>query len=76
VYEISGTHVVPGKLFYGPGIRNIVRTTFEATGKVSGLKIRGSKMEAGFASAEAVNSIAYEIVSMEPGITFNFVPAE
>lgn len=76
LYEISGTHEVSGTLFYGPGIRNIVQTTFAATGKVSGLDIQGSKMVAGFASAEAVNSIAYEIVSLEPNVSFSFVPAE
>lgn len=76
LYEISGTHVVPGTLFYGPGVRNIVQTTFAATGEVSGVDVQGSRIVAGFASAEAVNSVAYEIVSMDPNVSFSFAPAE
>jgi hypothetical protein len=76
LYEIAGTHIVEGQLFYGPGITNIVQTTFQASGEVSGLDIEGSRIVAGFASAEALNTLTYEIVSLDPNVSFSFVPAE
>ncbi len=76
VYEISGTYVIPVQLFYGAGIRNVVLTTFEATGVVSSVDVKGSKIVAGFASAEALTTLTYEIVSLDPNVSFTFVPAE
>jgi hypothetical protein len=76
VYEISGTYVVPVQLFYGAGIKNVVLTTFEAAGVVSSVDVTGSKVVAGFASAEALKTLTYEIVSLDPNVSFSFVPAE
>lgn len=77
VYEISGQQVVSGgTLFYGPGISNIVRTTFQASGGASAGNTNGAKIAVGSASAEAVNTIAIEIKSLDPGVSFSFVPAE
>lgn len=76
VYEVAGTHIVEGQLYYGPGVTNIVQTTFEASGEVAGMDIDGSTMVAGFASAEAMNTLTYEIVSLDPNVSFSFVPAQ
>ena len=76
LYEISGTYVVPGQLFYGEGISNVVLTTFEAAGEVSSFDVEGPKIVAGFASAEALNTLTYEIVSLDPNVSFTFVPTQ
>lgn len=76
LYEVAGTHVVEGQLYYGPDVTNIVQTTFQASGEATGLNIEGSKIVAGFASAEALNTLTYEIVSLDPNISFSFVPAK
>jgi len=76
LYEVAGTHVVEGQLYYGSDVTNIVQTTFQASGEVTGLNIKGSKIVAGFASAEALNTLTYEIVSLDPNISFSFVPAQ
>ena len=75
LYEVAGTHVVEGQLFYGPNVTNIVQTTFQASGEVT-MDIKGSKIVAGFASAEALNTLTYEIVSLDPNVSFSFVPAQ
>ncbi|MEN8132831.1 MAG: hypothetical protein ABFS45_22150 [Pseudomonadota bacterium] len=77
VYEVTGTYVVDGgELYYGPKVTNIVQTMFEASGKVTGMEITDSTMVAGFASAEAMNTLTYEIVSLDPNVSFSFVPAQ
>jgi hypothetical protein len=73
LYEVQGTYIVEGQLFYGPNVKNKVHTMFEANGKVTGLDISGSKMVAGFASTEALNTLTYEIVSLDPNVSFSFV---
>jgi hypothetical protein len=72
LYEIQGMYTVEGQLNYGPNVKNKVHTMFEANGKVTG--ISGSKMVAGFASTEALNTLTYEIVSLDPNVSFSFVP--
>jgi hypothetical protein len=67
---------VEGQLFYGEGITNIVQTTFQASGEVTRMNIEGSKIVAGYASAEALNTLTYEIVSLDPNVSFSFVPAQ
>ena len=75
LYEVEGEYTVEGGvLFYGPNVTNIVQTTFQANGDVT--DITGSKMVAGYASAEALNTLTYEIVSLDPNIAFSFVPAQ
>jgi hypothetical protein len=76
LYEVKGKWTVGGVLFYGPGVTNVVQTTFQANGEVTGLDVKGSKMIAGFASAAADNTLTYEIVSLDPNVAFSFVPAE
>ena len=76
VYQISGSYSVPLQLFYGNGITNIVLTTFEAAGGVSEVDVKGSKIVAGFASAEALETLTYEVVSLDPNVTFTFLPAD
>ncbi len=75
VYEVSGTYVVQGRLFYGPGVANVVQTTFLAGGEVEGLHLEGARIVAGFAAAEALDSLSYEIVSVDPDVTFELLPA-
>jgi hypothetical protein len=42
---------------------------------VSGLNIDRSRIVAGFASADALDSLTYEIVSLDPRVSFVFVVA-
>jgi hypothetical protein len=77
VYEVEGKHVVDAQLYYGKDangedVKNIVQTTFAATGSVTGLDIGEAQIVAGFASAEALNTLTYEIVSLDPSISFSF----
>jgi hypothetical protein len=74
-FEISGTYVVEGQLLYGPGVKNVVKTTMFAGGEIDGLDLRESKIVAGFAAADAIDSISYEIVSLDPDVSFTFVAA-
>ncbi|MGD2073408.1 MAG: hypothetical protein PVI91_12595 [Gammaproteobacteria bacterium] len=76
VYEISGAERIPGRLYFGKGVRNILKTTFTAAGEVSTVEADGSTMAAGFASAETLNTISVQIVSENPSISFSFVPVE
>ena len=76
VYEVHGTEVVPGTLNFGPGIKNVIRTEFAAFGKISGKNTNGPTIAAGYASAEAVNTIAIEIQSLDPSVSFRFVPVQ
>lgn len=73
LYQVKGTWTVGGVLFYGPGVSNIVQTTFQANGEVTGLNIEGSKIVAGFASAASENTLSYEIVSLDPNVSFSFI---
>lgn len=72
VYEISGTHVIPGQLVYGEGSTNVVETTFFAGGHLEAVEARGAKIVTGVAAAEAVDTISYEVVSLDPEVTFSF----
>ena len=74
VYQVSGTYTVPVQLFYGNGISNIVLTSFEAAGAVSQVDVRGSKIIAGFAAAEALDTLTFEVVSLDPHVSFAFLP--
>jgi hypothetical protein len=81
VYEVEGKHVIDAQLYYGKDVngedvKNIVQTTFAATGSVTGLDIGRAQIVAGFASAEALNTLTYEIVSLDPSISFSFQPPE
>lgn len=72
VYEISGTHVIPGQLVYGEGATNVIETTFFAGGHLEAVQTRGATIVTGVAAADAVDSISYEVVSLDPDVTFGF----
>ena len=76
VYEVSGTYTVPVQLFYGNGISNIVLTSFKAAGEVSQVDVSGSTIVAGFTAAEALETLTYEVVSLDPNVSFTFLPAD
>jgi hypothetical protein len=77
MYDISGKVVVSGvTLNFGPGIKNNLSTEFAALGKISSKNISGPTIAAGFASAQAVNTIAIEVQSLDPSVSFRFVPAQ
>jgi hypothetical protein len=77
VYEVSGTYTVEGQLFYGPEVTNVVQTMFTAGGKISSTAVDGgSRIVAGFASAEAMNTLTYEVNSLDPNVVFSFEPEE
>jgi hypothetical protein len=71
-YEISGKRVVDGRLYYGPGITNVVKTTFLAGTEAASFNRKRSKIVAGFAAADALDSLSYEIVSLDPDVEFYF----
>jgi hypothetical protein len=73
VYEVSGTYVIPGQLSYGPGVHNVVTTTFLAGGEATGVQQRGARIVAGFAAVDAIDAVTYEILSLDPVVTFEFV---
>jgi hypothetical protein len=74
VYLVSGLYTVFGTLNYGYGRTNHVLTTFEAGVKAKGVEVNGSTIVVeGFAAAEAVDSITYKIVSLDPNVAFWFV---
>jgi hypothetical protein len=71
-YEVSGTQVIPGQLAYGEGATNVVETTFFAGGHLEAVNAQGSSIVAGVAAAEAIDSISYEVVSLDPDVAFSF----
>jgi hypothetical protein len=73
VYEISGTYVIPGQLSYGPGAYNVVTTSLLAGAEATGVQRAGGSIVAGFASVDAIDAITYEIVSLDPDVSFSFV---
>ena len=73
VYEISGTYVIPGQLSYGPGAYNVVTTSLLAGAEATGVQQAGGSIVAGFASVDAIDAITYEIVSLDPDVSFSFV---
>lgn len=73
IYDVAGTYVIPGQLRYGPEVENVVRTRFFAGGAVAETGRRG--VAAGFAGAEALDTVSYEIVSLDPDVVFEFVEA-
>jgi hypothetical protein len=75
VYEVSGIYVIEGQLRYGPGVRNVVKTTFFAGGEVESVNLEQAEIVAGFAAADALDSVSYSIVSLHPNISFSFVAA-
>jgi hypothetical protein len=76
VYEISGTQVIPGQLVYGPGATNVVETTFFAGSHLEAASANRASIVAGVAAAEAVDSIGYGVVSLDPNVVFSFQAAE
>jgi len=74
VYEISGTYVVEGQLLYGPDVKNVVKTTFYTGSEVAN-KLGSARIVRGFAAANAIRSVRYEIVSLDPNAVFTFVEA-
>lgn len=73
VYLVSGTYTITGTLNYGHGVTNVVQTTFEAGAEATGVEVNGSAIIVdGFAAAEAVDSITYEIISLDPNVAFWF----
>lgn len=75
VYEISGTYVIQGQLSYGPGAYNVVTTSLLAGAEATGVDQAGGSIVAGFAAADAIDAITYEIVSLDPEVSFSFVAA-
>jgi hypothetical protein len=75
VYEVSGTYVIPGQLSYGPGVQNVVTTTFLAGSEATGVQQEGALIVAGFAAVDAIDAVTYEILSLDPDVTFEFVSA-
>jgi hypothetical protein len=73
VYLISGTYAVEGQLLFGPGVTNVVKTTFTAGSEIDGYDLQRGKLIAGFAAAEALDTISYEIISLDPNVVFLFV---
>lgn len=74
VYEVSGTYVVPGRLPYGPGTRSVVTTTLFVGAETAEVVARGGRIVAGFAAVDAMDSLDYEILSLDPDVAFRFVP--
>lgn len=80
LFEIKGKHAIDGFLNYGmvngEPVENIVQTTFVVSGEVTGLDIEGSQIVAGFANAEAMNTLTYKINSLDPNVTFSILAPE
>ncbi len=75
VYEISGTYVISGQLSYGPGAYNVVTTSLLAGVEAAGVQRAGRSIVAGYASVDAIDAITYEVVSLNPDVSFSFVAA-
>jgi len=73
-YRVWGERTVYGRLAYGYGTASVVSTKLSA-----GSGIRGSKYKyttvSGYAIADALDSMTYEIRSLDPDVSFTFLEA-
>ena len=72
VYVVTGTYVVPGQLSYGPNATNVVKTTLLAGGETAEVRVAGGRVVAGSAGVDAIDSLEYEIHSLDPNVVFRF----
>lgn len=70
-YRVAGITSIGTELRYGPGARNLLRSTFFAGGEF-GLGNAGGTV-AGFATASALDTLRYRIISRDPDVSFSFV---
>ncbi|MEN8158566.1 MAG: hypothetical protein ABFS41_00685 [Myxococcota bacterium] len=72
VSVISGLLVIPGQLAFGKGATNTIESTFFAGGFLESVSTDGATIVAGVAAAEALDTISYEIKSLDPNVVFAF----